>query len=208
MARSLASDGKEGKLDRGSGRSLYKALISDLPLWDRERLCRRGRCGDATPCGGYWMKKLTIAALVAAQIAAVAPARAADLDGPFIDNRRGAFAGITLRARTGGADGGYRAGLTLAPTSHSRIGANSRMTMGEGIELGISPGTRPVVTLAGQRLDRMSLFGEPPEADRRNMSTLAKVAIVAGVVVVVGFVAFAHVMNEASCFHGGDDSDC
>jgi len=154
------------------------------------------------------MKKLTIAALVAAQLAAAAPAHAADLDGPFVDNRRGAFAGIRLRARTGGADGGYRAGLTLAPTSHSRTGANSRMTIGEGVELGLAPGTRPVVTLAGQRLDRMSLFGERPEDDRRNMSTIAKVAIVAGVVVVVGFVAFVHVAREASCFHGGDDDDC
>jgi hypothetical protein len=154
------------------------------------------------------MKKLTIAALVAAQLGAVAPARAADLDGPFGDSRRGAFVGISLRASTGGADSSYRAGLTLAPTSHSRIGANSRMTIGEGLELGISPGTRPMLTLAGQRLDRMSLFGERPEGDRQNMSTLAKVAIVAGVVVIVGFVAFAHVAAEASCFHGGDDGDC
>jgi len=154
------------------------------------------------------MKKLTIAALVAAQLGAAAPARAADLDGPFVDNRRGAFVGITLRARSGGPDSGYRAGLTLAPTSHSRIGANSRMAIGEGLELGVSPGQRPMVTLAGQRLDRMSLFGERPEGDRQNMSTIAKVAIVAGVVVIVGFVAFAHVVSEASCFHGGDNDDC
>jgi hypothetical protein len=155
------------------------------------------------------MKKLAMAALVAAQLTALAPARAADLDGPFMDSRRGAFAGVTLRARSGGANAGYRAALTLAPTSHSRIGANSRMAIGDGLDLGISRGERPTLTLAGQRLDRMSLFGEQPGEDRSNMSTLAKVAIVAGVVVVVGAVVFTHVMNEASCFHGGGDSgDC
>jgi hypothetical protein len=155
------------------------------------------------------MKKLTIAALVAAQLTALAPARAADLEGPFMDPRRGAFVGMTLRARSGGADGAsYRAALTLAPTTHSRIGANSRVAFGDGLDFGISRGERPTMRLAGQRLDRMSLFGEQVDADRQNMSTVAKVAIVAGVVVVVGFVAFAHVVSEASCFHGGDDSDC
>ena len=153
------------------------------------------------------MKKLAMAALVAAQLTAAQPVEAADLDGPFMDSRRGAFAGVTLRAQSGGGDG-FRAALTLAPTSHSRIGADSRMAIGDGLDFGVSRGERPTLTLAGQRLDRMSLFGEQPDEDRRNMSTLAKVAIVAGVVVLVGAVAFAHVMNEASCFHGGDSGDC
>jgi hypothetical protein len=154
------------------------------------------------------MKSLTIAALIGAQLMTAQPAFAADLDGPFMDARRGAFAGVRVRVRTGGAEAGYRAGLTLAPTSHSRVGAHSRMAIGEGLEFGAAPGARPTVTLAGQRLDRMSLFGERPEAERQNLSTIAKVAIVAGVVVVVGAVAFFHVMGEASCFHGGDDGDC
>jgi hypothetical protein len=124
-----------------------------------------------------------------------------------MDARRGTFAGVRIRARTGGPEAGLRAGLTLAPTSHSRIGANSRMAIGEGLEFGVTPGARPTVTLAGQRLDRMSLLGERPDGDRQNVSTIAKVAIVAGVVVVVGVVAFYHVMSEASCFHG-DSGDC
>lgn len=155
------------------------------------------------------MKKLVIAALIAAHVAGgAAPLRAAELDGPFMDDRRGAFAGIRLRANLGGDDAGYRAALTLAPTTHSRVGANNRIAIGDGLDFGISPGARPTVTLAGQRLDRMSLFGERVEGDRQNMSTLAKVAIVAGVVVVVGAVAWAHVISEASCFHGGDSGDC
>lgn len=154
------------------------------------------------------MKKLTIAAVVAAQLATASPGRAAELDGPFMDARRGAFAGVRIRARTGGAEAGVRAGLALAPTSHSRVGANSRMAIGEGLEFGVTPGARPTVTLAGQRLDQMSLFGERPQGDRQNMSTLAKVAIVAGVVIVVGAVAFYHALGESSCLHGGDDGDC
>ncbi|HEX8643567.1 MAG TPA: hypothetical protein VF702_06595 [Allosphingosinicella sp.] len=157
------------------------------------------------------MKSLTIAALIAAQLAAAAPAYAADLDGrgAFMDDRRGGFAGVRIRARTGGPDAGMRAALTVAPTVHSRTGATTRMSMSDGLELGISPGARPTVTLAGQRLDRMELFGRPPSDDRSSLSTIATVAIVAGVVVVVGFLAFAHVAGEASCFHGGDDgSDC
>lgn len=155
------------------------------------------------------MKKLIIAALLAAQIAAAAPLHAADLDGrgAFMDNQRGAFAGIRLRARLGGSQSDLRASLTLAPTSHSRSGSVSRMAMGDGLELGVSPGSRPIVTLAGQRVDQMNLFGRPPQDDRANLSTIATVAIVAGVVIVVGAVAWGHILSEASCFHG-DTGDC
>ena len=156
------------------------------------------------------MKRMVIAALVAGQIFAAAPAAAADLDGrgAFVDNQRGAFVGVRLRARAGGPDSGMRASLTLAPTVHSRTGATTRMAMNEGLDLGISPGQRPTVMLAGQQLNRMTLFGPSPQDDRSNLSTLATVAIVAGVVVLVGAVAWGHVMSEASCIHGGDDSDC
>lgn len=157
------------------------------------------------------MKKLIISALVAGQIAiAGQPAHAADLDGrsPFAEDQRGAFAGVRLRAQLGGSESKLRAGLALAPTTHSRRGAASRMAIGEGLELGMMASGKPVVTLADRRLDRLSLLGEDVKGDRANMSTLAKVAIVAGVVIVVGAVAFAHVLSEASCFHGGDDGDC
>jgi hypothetical protein len=152
-----------------------------------------------------------ISALLAGQICiAGQPAAAADLDGrsPFAEDRRGAFAGLRLRAQLGGSESRLRAGLAIAPTTHSRRGAASRMAIGEGLELGMMPTGKPVVTLADRRLDRLSLLGEDVKGDRANMSTLAKVAIVAGVVVVVGAVAFAHVLSEASCFHGGDDGDC
>ena len=154
------------------------------------------------------MKKLAIAALIAAQISGSAAAAELDGRGAFLDNQRGAFAGVRLTARLGAEQPDLRAALALAPTVHSRRGADARMAMGEGLELGISPGAKPEFRLAGQRLDKMSLLGEELPDDRANMSTLAKVVIVAGVVVVVGFVAFAHVVSEASCFHGGDNDDC
>jgi hypothetical protein len=151
------------------------------------------------------MKKLTIAALVAAQLAAAAPAQAQpDGRSAFAEDQRGGFVGLRIRARSGGQDAGVRASLTAAPTVHNRMGAAMRMDMGEGFELGISPGTRPTLTLAGQLLDQMSLFGEEP--DRNNMSTIAKVAIVAGVIVVAGVLVFGHLVANASCFHG--DRDC
>jgi hypothetical protein len=160
------------------------------------------------------MKKLvtlsTVFAVLSVQLA-TGPAYAAELDArsPFSENQRGAFAGLRLRAEMAGAETKLRGGMTLAPTSHTRRGANSKMAIGEGMELGFSPGMKPQLTLAGQRLDRMSLLGEKSAPDQANISTIAKVAIVAGVVVVVGFVAFVHVAKSASCIHGdGNDGDC
>ena len=161
------------------------------------------------------MKKLfltaaTCAALPAAQLTA-APAFAAEIDGrsPFAEEQRGAFAGLRLRAGLGGVQPTLRGSLAIAPSIHSRRGSDSRMALGEGLELAVSPGARPALMLAGQRLDRMSLLGEQAAGDRANMSTVAKVAIVAGVVVVVGAIGFYHWVSEASCLHGGGgNSDC
>jgi hypothetical protein len=159
------------------------------------------------------MKKSGAAFTVSVALVAVSvgggPAYAAELDGrsPFAENQRGAFAGLRLRADIGGGETKLRGGLALAPTAHTRRGANSKMAIGEGMELRLGTGMRPELTLAGQRLDQMSLLGEKPPQDRANMSTIAKVAIVAGVLVVVGAIAFSHVMSEASCFHG-DQGPC
>ena len=157
------------------------------------------------------MKKLLISGLVAAAqiLPAANPAHAAELDGrsPFVDNQRGAFAGVRLRASLGGKERDVRTSLTVAATSHSRRGADSRMAMGDGLELSFSPHkAKPELTLAGRRLDQMNLWGRPAD-DKKDLSTLATVAIVAGVVLVVGTVAFVHVANEASCFNGGTSFD-
>ena len=100
-----------------------------------------------------------------------------------------------------------RTSLTVAATAHSRRGADSRMAMGDGLELSFSPHkARPELMLAGRRLDQMNLWARPAN-DQKDLSTLATVAIVAGVVLVVGAVAFVHVANEASCFNGSASFD-
>ena len=164
------------------------------------------------------MRKLLIAVIAAGQIVAAAqPVTAAELDGrsPFVDNQRGAFAGIRLRANLGGKERDVRTSLTVSATAHSRRGADSRMAMGDGLELSFSPHkAKPELMLAGKRLDQMNLLGRPAD-EEKELSTLATVAIVAGVVLVVGAVAFVHVANEATCFDGGanfhgggDPGDC
>lgn len=171
------------------------------------------------------MRLIIAAALCLSSVAT--SAQAAEFDGrsPFVDNQRGAFAGVRLQASLGGKERDVRTSLTVAATSHSRRGADSRMTMGDGLELSFSPlKAKPQLLLAGRRLDQMNLWGRPA-GEKKDVSTLGTVAIVAGVVLVVGTIAFVHVMNEASCFnggtgfsggtsfngtsfHGGDDSDC
>ena len=161
------------------------------------------------------MRLIIAAALCLSSVAT--SAHAAELDGrsPFVDNQRGAFAGVRLRASLGGAERDLRASLTVAATAHSRRGADSRMAMGDGLELSFSPHkAKPELMLAGRRLDQMNLWGRPAD-EKKDLSTLATVAIVAGVVLVVGAVAFVHIANEASCFDGGanfhgggSDGDC
>ena len=156
------------------------------------------------------MRKLLIAGLVAGQMMAAAqPVMAAEFDGrsPFVDNQRGAFAGVRLQASLGGRERDVRTSLTVAATSHSRRGADSRMTMGDGLELSFSPlKAKPELLLAGRRLDRMNLWGRPA-GEKKDVSTLGTVAIVAGVVLIVGTIAFVHIVNEASCFNGGTSFD-
>lgn len=161
------------------------------------------------------MRLVIAAALCLGSVATSAQAAELDGRGYFVDNQRGAFAGVRLRAALGGEEKDVRASLTVAATAHSRRGADSRMAMGDGLELSFSPKrARPELMLAGRRLDRMDLWGRPAD-DRKDLSTVATVAIVAGVVLVVGAVAFVHIANEASCFSGGtsfhgdgDGSDC
>ncbi|HEX8239971.1 MAG TPA: hypothetical protein VF574_09560 [Allosphingosinicella sp.] len=165
------------------------------------------------------MKRLLITVLVAAAqvLPAATAAQAAELDGRsyFVDNQRGAFAGLRLRASLGGREKDVRASLAVASTAHSRRGADSRTAIGDGLELSFSPRkAKPDLTLAGRRLDQMNLLGRP-EDDKKDLSTLATIGIVAGVVLIASAVAFVHVANEASCFNGGtkfhgggDPGDC
>ena len=137
------------------------------------------------------MKPLVVGALVAAQILGCAqPASAADV-AEQRSQQMGAFVGLRLRLPLDGDAGQrqLRAGLAVAPTMHSRtIDGESRLRIGEGLELGLV-GREPVrLTLAGQDVRRLGAAqqGEPDEdGERRGPSTVAWVAIGVAALVVV-----------------------
>src|SRR5207253_10274814 len=122
---------------------------------------------------GRVMKKLTIAALVAAQLLPAAqPAFAADFAATQ-DQRAGVFAGFRLRMPLDGAprQRQVRAGLAVAPTMHS-LGQNGalRFRIGEGMEFGYRSNRPLSFSVAGQDLGRFRL-NATEDGQRRGMST-------------------------------------
>src|SRR5687767_14711201 len=102
--------------------------------------------------GMRYMNAVVIAALLGGQAMITAqPAVAADLT-EARTQQMGAFAGLRMRMPLDGTvqQRRIRAGLTLAPTMHSRSADGAlRMRMGEGLELG----------LAGDEPARLSIAG-------------------------------------------------
>jgi hypothetical protein len=159
------------------------------------------------------MKRLVIAALVSTQmLAATQPVSAAD----FVSTetqRPGAFAGLRLRVPLGGdpRQRQLRAGLTLAPTVHSRaIDGATRARIGEGLELGFARNGRPALSLAGMRLDRLGADQDTPEraetpdeqqqrVGRTILKGAAVVAIVGAAVVGGLFLAFTVACDDNRC---------
>jgi hypothetical protein len=139
------------------------------------------------------MKKMTIAALLAAQLMTSAqPALAADLTDTQAQ-RMGAFAGFRVRVPLDGAADtrAARAGITLAPTlqSQSRSG-EVRTRFGEGLELGTT-GDHPVrLTFVGTPVSRLAQGPAGPDGQRAGVSTIAWVAIGVGVVAISLFALY------------------
>jgi hypothetical protein len=133
------------------------------------------------------MRKVTIAALLAAQLAAAAqPALAADFAASQ-EQRVGAFGGLRLRIPLDGAprQRQIRAGLAFAPALHSQSGDGAvRMRIGEGVELGYRSGHPLAFSLAGQDLARTRL-GAAEEGRRGGLST-GTIALIVGGVLVAG----------------------
>lgn len=140
------------------------------------------------------MKKLTIAALIAAQLVASArPALAADLAEGRIQEA-GMFAGFRLRAPLAGEAGRQpvRAGLALAPTLQSRAmnGGEVRTRFGEGLELGFN-GRQPAgLSFAGTPVSRLAQGSAGPDGHKAGISTLGWAAIGVGVVAVSLFALY------------------
>lgn len=153
------------------------------------------------------MKKITIAAVLAAQLASAVPAGAAQLiDGGRMDGTRvGNFAGARLRISLDREPRErVRAGLTIAPAAHS-VGADgaSRLRIGEGVEYGLTDRRGPVLSLNGRPVSELAPGGSGPEGDRRNVSTLGWVAIGVGVIV-VGVVGYGIWLNHELSDNEGD----
>jgi hypothetical protein len=147
------------------------------------------------------IRKLTICALLVAQVSTAVPASAAELtDGRT--QQAGAFAGFRLRLALDGdaRRRPLRAGLAVAPTIHSQsLRGETRTRIGEGLELGIV-GDGPVrVSLAGTPVSR--LVQGPAQGDGRRVraSTGEWIAIGAGAVVVVLGVAYLGFMEWIDC---------
>src|SRR4030095_12316674 len=90
-------------------------------------------------------------------------AQAAD----WSDVRTGTFVGarLTIGGRTGARP---QAALTLAPTQ-SRLSNSGmvRTTIGEGLALNLSPKSKPTLTLAGVRADRVLSLAASEEDDSK-----------------------------------------
>jgi hypothetical protein len=146
------------------------------------------------------VRKPTIAALVAAQLLGVAqPAAAADLF-ERDSQRIGAFAGARLRLSLGGGreEQRLRAGLTLAPTMHSRAaGGGIQLRIGEGLEYGVA-GREPMrLSLGGMPVNRLVQGGTGPDGRRLGVSTIGWVAIGAGIVVLAVGGFYVWLVEEA-----------
>ena len=148
------------------------------------------------------MKTLTMAALVAAQLAATAqPALAAGLT-EARTQEVGAFAGLRVRMPLDGAaqQRRLRAGLTVAPAMHSRtLGGESRLRIGEGLELGLN-GEQPLrVSLGGTPVSQLAQGPTGPDGRRLGVSTIGWIAIGVGVAAVIVVGAAALCASDHDC---------
>jgi hypothetical protein len=145
------------------------------------------------------MKKVTIAALVAAQLGPCAvPARAAELPSMAPhqqESRMGAFAGAHLKIALGGEKRRIRGGLTLAPSLHGNKDGVSSLRIGEGLEYGFTDRQPAGLSLAGHRIGADKNI---PQGRRQKVSTTGYIAIAAGTVLLVGALVFGWMVYEGN----------
>lgn len=163
------------------------------------------------------MKKLTIAALLAAQLLGAAqPISAAPLDNDRIgmgEQYRGTFMGARFRIPFGGENAGQpRAALSLTAVDHGRqADGGVRTRFAEGIELGVSPNRPLTLSIGGTSFARRLAAAQGEEqqpADNRGrqartggkiLKGLAVVAII-GVAVIGGlYLALSVACDDNRC---------
>ena len=147
------------------------------------------------------MKRVMMAALMSGQLLAAAqPAFGADLT-ESRTQQIGDFAGVRVRMPLDGdaQQRQPRAGLTVAPTMHSRtLNGESRMRIGEGLELSLTGNQPPRLSIAGVPVSQLAQGPVGPGGRRLNASTGEWIAIGAGalaVVLGVGYLVFTEMME-------------
>jgi hypothetical protein len=153
------------------------------------------------------MKTPTIAALVAAQIAGAAPARAAEIVSAEMprSHQTGTFVGARLRLPLDGARRAPRATIAAAPALRStQPSGDSRLHIGRGVEVGLD-GNEVRFSLAGRPVTSLVRRGEAPTGPRQNVSTLGWVAIGVGVLLVATFALFESCRAGDICGSDRDD---
>jgi hypothetical protein len=159
---------------------------------------------------GIFMKLVTLAALVAAQIVTAAPAAAAELvgDGSNSARQQGNFAGARLRVPLGGTERGKaRAGLTLTTVQRTDLSdGRGRTAFGEGIELSLAAGKPLALRTGGVPLAQRLGAAEDQAAGKRKSSTGKKILKAAAVVAIIGaavvgglLLAFVVACDENRC---------
>ena len=148
------------------------------------------------------MKKLTIAAMAAAQLMAQ-PAMAAELgdERGAVAARQGAFAGARFRVALDGTSARKaQAGLTLAPVLQGRQADGRTVTrFGEGMELRLTGGeTRPKLAFGGRTLAQLTEGRTGPDGRKAGVSTLGWIAIGVGVAAVI-VIAAGVTCQETNC---------
>ena len=148
------------------------------------------------------MKKLTIAAMAAAQLMAQ-PAMAAELgdERGAVAARQGAFAGARFRVALDGTSARRaQAGLTLAPVLQGRQADGRTVTrFGEGMELRLTGGeTRPKLAFGGRTLAQLTEGRTGPDGRKAGVSTLGWIAIGVGVAAVI-VIAAGVTCQETNC---------
>jgi hypothetical protein len=139
------------------------------------------------------MKKLTIGALLAAQLLGAAqPISAAPLDNDRIglgEQHRGTFIGARFRIPFGGENAGQpRAALSLTAVDHSlQADGGVRTRFAEGIELGVSPNRPLTLSIGGASFARRLAAAQGEEqqpADNRGRQARTGGKILKGLAVV------------------------
>lgn len=152
------------------------------------------------------MRSLVLSLFVAGQLTLAAPPALAAGPGSGDQTRLGVFSGVQVQVPLGGARAeAPRASLGIAPMARSeRFDGSSRILIGEGLRVSLTPNRPAELTLAGTRLDRFRLTpgAQTPDGQKAGVSTLGWIGIGVGAVVVLTGGFYYWLSEEMECGPG------